>query len=91
MPSWKWGRPAAIGLVAVAAAISAGATAFGATQGGHPAHAIHSNYRGPARMAPAVKFVTGTNYRGPARHAAPERLVHGSNRHAPVTSHGGAH
>jgi hypothetical protein len=69
------------GLAAIAAMFALGATSFAA------GHRAHSNYRGPARVAPvATAPVRATNYRGPARSSAPTRAIRGTNRPASATN-----
>ncbi len=76
----RWRRLAVIGPLAVAAAVSAGAAGLAATQAAHPTHAVHTNYRGPARTAPAVRLAHGTNFQRPARQVMPRSAMHISNR-----------
>ena len=71
---------------AAASVICAGATALAAAGHGSGSHATHSNYRGPARPAPAVRMTHQSNYKGPARRPA-TAVVHGSNRASSARHH----
>jgi hypothetical protein len=70
---------AAVSAAAVASGVFFGASGLAATHA--TTHARHTNYRGPARQAPAITVPRHSNYRGPAR--TPARItIHGTNRPA---------
>jgi hypothetical protein len=85
----KW-SVLAVSAAAAASVICAGATALAAaghgSGSGSGSHAMHSNYRGPARTAHVVPSRHQSNYKGPARRQAAV-VVHGSNRPSSARHH----
>lgn len=70
----------ALGAMAAASLIAAGAGALAAV------HATHGNYRGPARAAHVVTVPHHSNYRGSARPSGTTPAVRGSNVPAAVAA-----